>query len=80
MFRILDLTPNEVVAHSDIFTFMAQPSYGEEYAKWIVKASSIEGESTPIKVQIKTAKGNLKYVIVSGVSYTDVSGKVGSGY
>lgn len=76
MFRILDLTPNEVIAHSDIFTNMVLPSYSEEYAKWIVKASSIEGESTPIKVQIKTARGNLKYVIVSGVSYKDFSGKV----
>lgn len=76
MFRILDLTPNEVIAHSDIFTNMVLPSYSEEYAKWIVKASSIEWESTPIKVQIKTARGNLKYVIVSGVSYKDFSGKV----
>lgn len=76
MFRILDLKPHEVIAHSDIFTKMVLPSHSETYAKWIVTASSIEGESNPIKVPIKTAKGNLKYVIVSGVSYKDKTGSV----
>lgn len=76
MFRILDLTPNEMIAHSDIFTNMVLPSYKEDYAKWIVAASSIEGESKPMKVEIKTAKGNLKHVIVSGVSYKDKSGYI----
>lgn len=76
MFRILDLTPNQVIAHSDIFTNMVLPSYKEDYAKWIVAASSIEGESKPMKVEIKTAKGNLKHVIISGVSYKDKSGYI----
>ncbi|OYW79383.1 MAG: hypothetical protein B7Z27_05650, partial [Sphingobacteriia bacterium 32-37-4] len=45
MFRILDLSPNEVVAHTDVFTSMVLPDYLEQYKKWILKESSVEGES-----------------------------------
>ena len=48
MYSILDLLPNEVVAHTDVFTNMVLPAYVEEYKKWILKESSIEVESKPI--------------------------------
>ncbi|MDP3394525.1 PAS domain S-box protein [Sediminibacterium sp.] len=76
MFRILDLLPNEVVAHTDVFTSMVLPDYLEQYKKWILKESSIEGESKPIEFQIKTPKGNLKHVIVTGVSYKNKAGLI----
>jgi hypothetical protein len=48
MYSILYLLPNEVVAHTDVFTNMVLPAYVEEYKKWILKESSIEVESKPI--------------------------------
>jgi PAS domain S-box-containing protein len=74
MYRILDLLPNEVVAHTDVFTNMVLPAYVEEYKQWILKESSIEGESKAIEFKIKTPIGNIKHVIVSGVSYKNKAG------
>jgi PAS domain S-box-containing protein len=76
MFRILDLTPNEVIAHPDVFSNLVLPTYLEQYEKWIATAKSIEGESKPIKIEIKTAKGNLKHIIISGISYKNKVGFV----
>ncbi len=76
MYRILDLSPNEVIARADVFSNLVLPSDIEQYEKWIATAKSIEGESKPIKCQIKTAKGNLKHVIVSGISYKNKAGFV----
>ena len=76
MYRILDLLPNEVVARTEVFSNMVLPSDLDQYERWIISAGSIEGESKPIKFQIKTAKGNLKHVIVSGISYKNKAGFV----
>lgn len=76
MYRILDLSPNEVIARTEVFSNMVLPSDKELYEKWIATARSIEGESKPIKFQIRTAKGNLKHVIVSGISYKNIAGVV----
>lgn len=76
MFRILDLTPNEVIAHPEVFSNLVLPTYLEQYEKWIATAKSIEGESKPIKIEIKTAKGNLKHIIISGISYKNKVGFV----
>jgi methyl-accepting chemotaxis protein len=55
---------------------MVLPDYLEQYKKWILKESSIAGESKPVEFQIKTPKGNLKHVIVTGVSYKNKAGLI----
>lgn len=74
MFRILDLTPNDVLAHMDVFSKMVVPKDLEDFEKWILKATTLEGESQPIKLQIQTAKGKQKHVIVSGISFKNQAG------
>lgn len=76
MFRILDLSPNEVIAHRDLFTQMVLPEDQEVYNKWMTKVSTIEGESSPIQVQIQTSKGIIKYVIINGVAYKNLNGQI----
>jgi hypothetical protein len=63
------LSKAEGIAHTAVFTSMVLPDYLEQYKKWILKESSIAGESKPVEFQVKTPPGNLKYVIVTGVSY-----------
>jgi len=76
MFRILDLSPNEVLAHRDLFTQMVLPEDQEVYNKWMTKVSTIEGESSPIQVQIHTSKGIIKHVIINGVAYKNLNGQI----
>jgi PAS domain S-box-containing protein len=76
MFRIVDLSPNETLAHKDLFTQLVIADDQEVYQKWMNKVSTIEGESTPVQVQIKTHKGALKHLIISGVGYKNAQGEI----
>lgn len=76
MFRILDFSPNEVLAHKDRFTQLVIEEDQDAYSKWMVKASTIEGEAEAIQVKIQTSKGKLKHVIVNGVSYKNAQGEI----
>jgi PAS domain S-box-containing protein len=76
LFRIVDLSPNETLAHKDLFTQLVIADDQEVYQKWMNKVSTIEGESTPVQVQIKTDKGTLKHLIISGVGYKNVQGEI----
>ncbi|HLD54173.1 MAG TPA: PAS domain S-box protein [Sediminibacterium sp.] len=76
MFRILDLSPHETLAHKDRFTESVIPEDQEIYHKWMGKVSTIEGESSPIQVQIQTRKGSIKHVIINGVGYKDLQGQI----
>ncbi len=76
MFRILDLSPNEIIAHKDYFTQLVVVEDRELYQKWMDKVSTIEGESSPIQVKIETPSGKQKHVIVNGISYADNIGRI----
>lgn len=76
MFRILDLSPNEILAHKDFFTELVIVEDRTVYQKWMDKISAIEGESSPIQVKIKTPQGRLKHVIINGISYQDNLGRI----
>lgn len=76
MFRIVDLSPNETLAHKDLFTQLVIEDDQEVYQKWMNKVSTIEGESTPVQVQIKTPKGSLKHLIINGVGYKNIQGEI----
>lgn len=76
MFRILDLSPNEILAHKDFFTELVIVEDRTVYQKWMDKVSAIEGESSPIQVKIKTPQGRLKHVIINGISYQDNLGRI----
>lgn len=76
MFRILDLSPHETLAHKDRFTESVIPADQEIYNKWMGKVSTLEGESSPIQVQIQTQKGTIKHVIINGVGYKDLQGQI----
>lgn len=76
MFRILDLSPNEVLAHKDVFSKLVIEADHEIYHRWVDKVSSIEGESAPIQVRIKTHKGITKHVIINGVAYKNKQEKI----
>lgn len=76
MFRILDLSPNEIIAHKDYFTQLVVVEDRELYQKWMDKVSTIEGESSPIQVKIETPSGKQKHVIINGISYADNIGRI----
>lgn len=69
LFRILDLSPNEVLAHRDVFQTLVQEDSQDMYHKWVQKVTTIEGEASPINVSIKTRLGNIKHLIINGVAY-----------
>jgi hypothetical protein len=48
------LSKAEGIAHTAVFTSMVLPDYLEQYKKWILKESSIAGESKPVEFQVKT--------------------------
>lgn len=76
MFRILDLSPNEALAHKDRFTELVIAEDQEMFHKWMVKVSTIEGESSPIQVKVQTPNGAIKHVIINGVGYKDLQGQI----
>jgi len=76
MFRILDLSPNEILAHKDFFTELVIVEDRTVYQKWMYKVSAIAGESSPIQVKIKSPHGKQKHVIVNGISYEDNLGRI----
>jgi PAS domain S-box-containing protein len=76
MFRILDLSPNEILAHKNLFTQLVVAKDQEKYQRWMSKVSSIEGESSPIQIEVKTPKGALKHVIINGVAYKNGIGEI----
>jgi signal transduction histidine kinase len=46
------------------------------YDQWIIKATTLVGESSPIHVKIKTINGNIKHVIISGVAYKNAINEI----
>jgi len=76
MFRILDLSPNEILAHKDYFTQLVIEEDRANYQKWMDKVATIAGESSPIQVKIKSPHGKQKHVIVNGISYEDNLGRI----
>lgn len=76
MFRIVELSPDNVLAHKDLFTKLVCEEDRALYDKWVVKATTLAGESSPIQFKIKTFKGKIKHVIISGVAYKNAQEQI----
>lgn len=76
LFRIVELPKENVLPHANLFTNLVCQEDRSLYDKWVNKATSLEGESQPIQVKIKTFKGNIKHVVISGVAYKNTQGQI----